>query len=514
MKNQFNKLALAVMLAHAVAASAEPVSGMILDRNGVVMAQTEAIDEIVFDRSHSNAKQNAAKLTAAMARIAVGLPQDWFSSKLLSGSGNEAVIRIELSDDARRTLVKVIADMPGINLRKNTKREYLVAAAVDQALERSFNDQLGGEAPKNLHTSIDGKLQLAAERAFGGRPGTLAALDPNTGDVLALVSIPASGSGRPGEASSIKVKNLAIAGTYNPGSTIKPFLALAALELGMRTAEDEITDKGFYPYGNHRYLDGHKSGHGRVNLHRSIVQSCDTYYYGLADDMGIDAMHRFLGQFGFGSKPGVAPEEESAGLLPSPEWKEERFKQQWFNGDTVATGIGQGYFLASPIQMARAVTMLANGGTLYRPRLVKSIADTATGESSSTLPKVDGKVALDAKHLATIRNAMVAATKQGAASRSFADAGYLVAGKTGSMFSFATNKDGSVKTLKDHSLFIGYAPANKPAIVLAVIVENGGLGYQSAAPIARAVLDNFLGGKEIRKTVPELPEQKNARASD
>lgn len=360
-------------------------------------------------------------------------------------------------------------------------------------------------ADTGVQTTIDNKLQTSAERAFGARAGALVALDPNNGDVLALVSM---------SAPETKDKNLAIAGAYSPGATIKPFLALAALELGLRTADDEITDKGFYPYGKHRYFEGHKDGHGRVNLHRSIVQSCDIYYYELADDMGIDAIHRFLGQFGFGAKTGSLSEEEFEGILPSPTWKEDRFKQQWFNGDTIATGIGQGYILASPMQMARAVAILANGGTLPRPRLLNPVADTAMGASSITVPEVEEKAALTAKHLAAVRNAMVTATKQGASSRSFADAEYLVAGKTGSMFLHSMREDGSVEIHKDHSLFIGYAPAYKPAIALAVVVENGGFGYQSAAPIARAVFDQYFGGMEIRREVTALPELKNSQASD
>lgn len=361
-------------------------------------------------------------------------------------------------------------------------------------------------ADTGVQTTIDNKLQTSAERAFGARVGALVALDPNNGDVLALVSMPAP---------ETKDKNLAFAGAYNPGATIKPFLALAALELGIRTAEDEIMDKGFYPYGSHRYLDGHRSGHGRVNLHRSIVQSCDTYYYELADDMGIDAIHRFLGQFGFGEKTGaVSEEEEVTGILPSPTWKEDRFKQQWFNGDTIATGIGQGYFLASPMQMARAVAMLANGGTLPRPWLGSPVADTATEASSGTVPEVEEGPELTAKHLASVRNAMVTATKQGASSRSFADAEYLVAGKTGSMPLFSKREDGSVETHKDHSLFIGYAPAYKPTIALVVVVENGGFGYQSAAPIARAVFDQYLSGRQILSEIIVLPELKNSQVSD
>lgn len=364
-------------------------------------------------------------------------------------------------------------------------------------------------ADDGTNETIDIGLQAAAKLAFGERSGALVAIDPNNGEVLALVSMPAKG----GKSTSTKAKNLAIAKSYNPGSTIKPFLALAALELGVRTAKDEVLDNGFYPYREYRYVDGKEGGHGRVNLHRSIVQSCDTYYYGLAEDMGIDSIHRYLDQFGFGEKTGIDLEEEVAGILPSPTWKEERYKEQWLSGDTIITGAGRGYFRASPIQLARAVAMLANGGILYRPRLVN--ADTAKGESTATVPEVEGKFALPTKHLATIRNAMIAATRHGAARRSFADAGYLVAGKTGSMpVIISMNEDGSVKTFKDHSLFIGYAPADKPTIALAVIVENGGFGYQSAAPIARAVFDYFLLQQEIRKPVPELSEYVNDRASD
>lgn len=405
------------------------------------------------------------------------------------------------------------SNLPGYNIRKKLRQFLLLTFAMSWCVLALASGPISQS--EKLISTINSKLQAAAERAFGARTGALIAMNPNNGEVLALVSMHSPESGSRAELSSTKVKNLAIAGDYNPGATIKPFLALAALELGLRTAEDEITDNGIYPYGNHRYIDGHKSGHGRVNLHRSIVQSCDIYYYGLADDMGIDGMHRFLGQFGFGAKTGIDQEEEVAGILPSPTWKEDRFKQQWFNGDTIATGIGQGYFLASPIQMVRAVAMLANGGTLYRPRLVKSIVDTSTGESSTTLPEVEGKLTLTSKHLATVRNAMVAATKRGAARCSFADADYLVAGKTGSMpVIISMNEGGSVKTIKDHSLFIGYAPAHKPTIALAVVVENGGFGYQSAAPIARAVFDYFLERKEIRKPVVELPERKNTQASD
>lgn len=354
-------------------------------------------------------------------------------------------------------------------------------------------------------------LQAAVRAAFGSRSGALVALDPNNGKVIALVSI----TNKPGTKSSKKAINLALAGNYNPGATIKPFLALAALEMGFRTAEDEFSDnKGFVQYGEYWYVDGYKSshGHGRVNLHRSIVQSCDTYYYALAEEMGIDAIHGFLTHFGFGKKSDMACESVSAGILATPAWKDARFKQQWFTGDTIATGIGQGYFLATPLQMASAVAMLANGGTLYQPSLARTDKDAKV--SADSVSDVAAKFPLTAANLATIRNAMIAATRQGAGSRSFADATYLVAGKTGSMPRSAMRKDGSFESLKDHSLFIGYAPANQPTIALAVVVEEGGFGYQSAAPVARAVFDYVLRNEEILAPVPEFPVLEDSRVSD
>ena len=355
-------------------------------------------------------------------------------------------------------------------------------------------------------------LQAAVRVAFGSRrSGALVALNPNNGQMLALVSI----ANKQDEKSSKKVRNLALYGNYNPGATIKPFMALAALELGFRTPEDEFSDsKGFAQYGEYQYVDGYRSGHGQVNLHRSIVHSCDTYYYAIAEEMGIDAIHGFLTHFGFGKKPDITCESVSGGILATPAWKDARFKQQWFTSDTIATGIGQGYFLATPLQMASAVAMLANGGTLYQPSLARTETDKDAQVSADSVSDVAAKFPLTVVNLATIRNAMIAATRQGAASRSFADATYLVAGKTGSMPRSAMRKDGSFEAFKDHSLFIGYAPANQPTIALAVVVEDGGFGYQSAAPIARAVFDYVLRNEAILTTVPELPVLEDGRVSD
>jgi penicillin-binding protein 2 len=376
--------------------------------------------------------------------------------------------------------------------------------AIAKNLGNRFTHQADNKSSIELHTSIDSKLQHASELAFGGRFGAVVAIDPKNGDILALVSLP------PPEDAQ---RNIAIAKGYPPGATVKPFLALGGLELGVLKSEDEIADTGTYHYGEYRFSDSRKNGHGRVNLHRSIITSCDTFYYELSEKMGIDAIHRFFfTQFGFGQKTGIELEGESSGILPSPAWKAERFKGKfpWFSSETASVGVGQGYFRATPLQLASAVAMLANGSSL-QPRLITSITDTSTGKSTITEPSARKPLAINSIHLAAIRNAMISATRQGAAKRSFIDADYQVAGKTGAAEINAFNKDGHlVETTKDHSLFIGYAPANNPKIALAVVVESGGYGYQSAAPIARAIFDQYLVRKNIRGEVSALPELKKS----
>lgn len=505
-----NYVAMLVMLLLAVTANADArvVTGKIFDRHGTVMAHSITIDEITFDRSHGDAKHSAAIVTAAGAQTGVMVPRNWFSSSLPgTGATNEVVVQIEFkNEDQRSSFASAIANTPGIALRKSIKRKYRIGTAVAKNLESQFAEQLGGNLSIDLHTSIDGRLQLAAERAFAGRFGAIVALDPKTGDVLALASL------SPPEDNH---RNFAITRSYAPGSTVKPFLALGGLELGLRKAEDEIVDTGTYQYGERRFSDSHAGGHGRVNLHRSIVASCDTYYFGLADEMGIDSMHRFLEQFGFGKKTGIELDGETSGILPSPAWKDERFKSKflWFSSETASVGVGQGYFRATPLQLASAVSMLANGSAL-RPRLLTSVTDAATVISTINEPSPQQTLAIKPMHLAAIRNAMITATRQGAAKRSFIDADYQVAGKTGSAQVYAMDKDGHLDTKKDHSLFIGYAPANNPKIALAVVVEAGGYGYQSAAPIARAIFDQYLGKRNIRGEVPALPQLKNSRLSD
>ncbi|WP_153146907.1 penicillin-binding protein 2 [Dechloromonas sp. H13] len=372
----------------------------------------------------------------------------------------------------------------------------------------------------NLQLTLDARLQEITEQAFGDRKGALVAIDPATGGILALVSNPTYDPNlfvdgitpdnwkELNEHPSKPMVNRAINGAYPPGSTFKPFMALAALEIGKRTPNQAISDPGYFNFGNHQFRDDKKGGHGSVDMYKSIVHSCDTYYYMLANDMGIDNIARFMGQLGLGQRTGVDlgkdDSGESKGVLPSPEWKKQRFKkpeqQKWYSGETISIGIGQGYNAYTPIQLASATATLANNGVMFRPHLVNQIVDARTGEKRPVEPQPIRDLKLKPQNVDVIRRAMVGVNKEGTGTRAFAGAPYEAAGKTGTaqVFSLkgADYKAHAIKKeLRDHALFIAYAPADKPRIALAVLVENGGFGAQSAAPIARMVLDYYLLGK-------------------
>jgi penicillin-binding protein 2 len=368
----------------------------------------------------------------------------------------------------------------------------------------------------NLTLTLDAKLQEITEQAFGDRRGALVAIEPSTGGILALVSTPSfdpnlfvdgirsedwdllnNSPERP-------MVNRALNGAYPPGSTFKPFMSLAALELGKRTPSQAIVDPGFFTFGGHLFRDDKKGGHGVVDMYKSIVQSCDTYYYILANDMGIDNIARFMGSLGLGRKTGVDIEGESEGVLPSPEWKKKRFRrpeqQKWFAGETISIGIGQGYNAYTPIQLAHAVATLANNGVVYRPHLVRYITDSRSGEKTMIEPQPLRTLPWKQQNIDTIKNAMVGVNREGTGARAFAGAEYVSGGKTGTAQVFSLKggdyKAGKLKQeLRDHGLFIAFAPADKPKIALAVLVENGGFGAQAAAPIARMVIDYYLLGK-------------------
>jgi penicillin-binding protein 2 len=369
---------------------------------------------------------------------------------------------------------------------------------------------------KDLRLYLDLDLQAVAEHAFGDYLGGLVALDPNTGGVLALVSKPGFDPNlfvdgidpdawkSLNESPERPMVNRVLRGIYPPGSTIKPFMALAGLELGVRKPSDRITDPGYYslPNSSHQFRDWKRGGHGSVDMRRSISQSCDIYYYKLAVDMGIDRMHDYLAQFGLGEKSGIDLDGESPGLLPSRDWKQRRWKQTWYPGETVIAGIGQGYHLTTPLQLAAATAMLANGGKRIEPRLVQAVRDPLTRVWQPLPGVARGQLAIDPKHLQVVREGMMDVMRPGGtASAAAAGAPYTIAGKTGTAQVVGIKQGGSydasrlAKQYRDHALFIAYAPAENPTIAIAVMVENGGHGGSTAAPIARAVFDYYLTGK-------------------
>jgi len=380
----------------------------------------------------------------------------------------------------------------------------------------------------NLALTLDAKLQEITEQAFGDRKGALVAIEPSTGGILALVSNPTYDPNlfvdgitpdnwkELNEHPSKPMVNRAINGAYPPGSTFKPFMALAALEMGKRTPSQAISDPGYYNFGNHQFRDDKKGGHGIVDMYKSIVHSCDTYYYMLANDMGIDNIAKFMGQLGLGQRTGIdlGKDEygESKGVLPSQEWKRQRFKkpeqQKWYAGETISIGIGQGYNAYTPIQLAQATATIANNGVMFRPHIVHHIIDTKTGQKRLIERQPIRDLNLRPENVEVIRRAMVGVNKEGTGARAFAGAPYEAAGKTGTaqVFSLkgAQYKEGGIKKeLRDHALFIAFAPAENPKIALAVLVENGGFGAQSAAPIARMVIDYYLLGKLPAGAAPE-----------
>jgi penicillin-binding protein 2 len=384
----------------------------------------------------------------------------------------------------------------------------------------------------NLHLAIDLRLQEVAERMFGRRRGALVAIEPSTGGVMALVSKPgfdpnlfvegidAQNWDMLNKDRNKPLNNRALQGVYPPGSTFKPFMALAGLELGKRSASYTIADPGYFTLSGsaHRYRDWKQGGHGMVDLHRSIVISCDTYYYGLANELGIDNIHRFIGQFGFGKATGLDIPGESTGLLPSQEWKQRRFKQKWFAGDTISVGIGQGYNLATPLQLAFATAVLANSGVVYRPHLVRQVEDSQSGERRIIEAEPFSVFSIQPENLARVRNAMIDVNKPGGtAGAAFSGAPYAVAGKTGTAQVIGMKQNEKYDESKiaehyrDHALYIAYAPAEAPKLALAILVENGGHGGSAAAPIARAVFDFLLLGKE--PTVPKDAEPPAEEAS-
>ena len=365
---------------------------------------------------------------------------------------------------------------------------------------------------KNIYLTLDSNVQRVAEQAFGEEAGALVAMDPRTGEIIALASLPTYNPNLFVNGISFKdygalrdgyyrpLFNRALTGQYPPGSTVKPFVGLAGLELGLQNASKKINCPGYYqlPNDEHKYRCWKKEGHSHVNLDESIAQSCDVYFYDMANRMGIDRMHDYLQQFGFGARSGIDTLGEKPGLLPSSSWKKARKRQPWYPGETLISGIGQGYFLTTPLQLAVATSTLAMQGKKVKPHLLKAVEGVPNEvEGPSSLEDVSVR---NTGRWNYIKKSMlhVVHSARGTAQRIGWGSPYKIAGKTGTAQVFTVKQDEEYedldvkKTLRDHALFVAWAPADDPQIVVAVIVENGGHGSSVAAPIAKRVMDAYL----------------------
>lgn len=561
-----------------------PSRGLILDRNGVVLARNYSA--YTLDLTLSRIADLEGTIDA-LARIVDIQPKDRrrFQRLREESRGLDTLpILTRLSDEEVAKLAVNRFRFPGVDIRGRLFRQYPLGETASHVvgyisriddrdlerieesdlaanyrgtdhigktgLEQSYEEVLHGTtgfeqvetdasgrivprpqplsrtppvSGNNLSLTLDVGLQEVAEAAFGEHRGALVAIEPSTGGILAFVS-------KPGFDPNLFVDGIdpvnwdalnnspdkplndrALTGLYPPGSTFKPYMALAALELGKRTPTQTIFDPGYFVFGNNRFRDDKPGGHGYVDMYKSLVDSCDTYYYMLANDLGIDAMARFIGQFGFGARTGIDIEGESVGVLPSPEWKMKRFKspalRRWYSGETISIGIGQGYNSYTPLQIAQAVATLANDGVMYRPHLVNYLENPKTGERTYVEPKPEKTIPLKLRNIEFIKRAMIGVNKEGTGAVAFAGAGYTSAGKTGTAQVVAlkqTEKSADTRMnerLRDHALFIAFAPVESPKIALAVIVENAGFGARAAAPIARQVLDYYLLGKRPAKPV-------------
>jgi len=387
-----------------------------------------------------------------------------------------------------------------------------------------FSDSLPeGESPSpgaNLYLTLDLDLQRVAAKALEGRRGAVVAIDPNNGDILALVSAPAFDPNlfavgmSPSEYNALAndedrpLFNRAVRGSYPPGSTIKPMLALAALETGATNVTRRTLCIGYYrlPGSTHRYRDWRPGGHGEMDLHDAIAQSCDVYFYEISRDIGIDRMHYYLDQFGLGKKTGLDITGEANGLVPSRAWKKQAFRERadqvWFPGETVIAAIGQGYLLTTPLQLANATAALAVRGKRFKPRLVAAYEDPLTGERTmlapQPLPDVDITNEFFWDNVLTGMHDVMHGPR-GTARAAARGASYEMAGKSGTAQVFSVgqeeeyDEDEIAERLRDHALFISFAPYEQPRIAVAVIIENGSSGSGVAAPIARAIMDEYLG---------------------
>ncbi len=546
-----------------------PTRGLIYDRNGVLLAdnlptyQLEVTLEQVPDLKQT---------LAALGKVISLRPEDLdaFHDRLRDKRPFQAVaLRTNLSDEEVARFAVNRQKFPGIDIRARLTRTYPLGAetahvvgyvgnvspadlqrldpsqysgssevgktGVERAYESLLHGSMGNQqvevnaqgrvlrvldynppvAGSDLYLSLDVRLQEAASAALGSHQGAVVAIDPNTGEVLAMVSKPSfdpnlfvDGIGAKNymalrDDPKRPLFNRDLRGQYPPGSTIKPFMGLAGLFYHAITPTTDVMCPGYFllPGESRPYRDWKRTGHGHTDLRKAITQSCDVYFYTLAVNLGIDRIHDFLSRFGFGTRTDVDLPNELDGLLPSREWKRKAHDQPWFPGETVITGIGQGYMLVTPIQLASATATMAARGKRFRPRVLHAVRNPLTGVVINADPQPEGDVGAPAEDFNQIVSDMHNVTKSpwGTAHRISFGAKYAIAGKTGTaqVYSLSTNDDEADESqvpeaLRDHALFISFAPVEAPRIAVAVIVEHGGGGGSVAAPIARAVMDAYF----------------------
>jgi penicillin-binding protein 2 len=554
-----------------------PNRGLILDRNGVVLATNYSAYTLEITPSKLRTSTDAT--IDELAQVLDIQQRDRRRYKRLleeSKSFESLPIRTKLTDEEVARFMAQRFRFPGVEVRARLFRHYPLGeigahligyiGRINQAekkqiedwdedrqanykgteyigklgLEQAYEDDLhgatgfeevetsaGGRAVRRLNShgatpgntlrlSVDIKLQALVEEMFGERRGALVAIDPRNGEVLALVSKPsfdpnlfvdgidAENWRDLNESIDKPLLNRALRGTYPPGSTFKPFMAMAALNSGKRSPNTVIYDGGTFQFGNHTFRSHGDKGLGPVDMMRSIVKSSNVYYYSLANDLGVDLMYEQLLPFGFGRKTGIDIDGELTGLLPSTEWKRRAYKrpeqQKWYAGETISLGIGQGYNNFTALQMASATATLVAGGQRYKPRLVRDIEDIVTRERRRVANDALEPLPFKPEHVELVTKAMYGVTQEGTSVRSFLGAPYKTGGKTGTAQAVsikANEKYNAAKLeehLRDHSLYIAFAPLEAPTVALAVIVENAGFGSEAAAPMARRVFDYLLLG--------------------
>jgi len=548
-----------------------PTRGLIFDRNGVLLAQNIPSRTLELVPEHiPDLKATLAKLRSLIHITDNEIEQ--FNDLRRKKRRFEGIpLRYRLSDSEAARIAVNLDHLPGVEITAELMRHYPQGKLASHAIgyvarinedelthldasryaatknigktgvERSYEDELHGEVGyqrvetnaagrivdvlertlptpgKNLYLTLDARIQQVAEQAFGDDNGALVAIDPNTGEVIAFVSMPTFDPNlfingidsktydKLRKSPNRPLFNRALQGQYPPGSTIKPFMGLAGLAYKLISPSTTIDCPGYYMLKgeDRKYRDWKRWGHGNTNLNKSIVQSCDVFYYTLAMELKIDRIDEFLGRFGVGRVTGIDLRGEESGLLPSKTWKQRMRHLPWFPGETVITGIGQGFTLVTPLQLADMTAELSNRGLRYTPRIVRGMVEP--GDDKLVVhqaPPQEAVIMDNPQNWSVVINAMtkVITDPHGTARRISQDLKYKIAGKTGTaqVYGMKQDEEGEEedskipKKLRDHALFIAFAPADHPKIAVAVVVEHGGHGGSSAAPIARKVMDAYL----------------------